>query len=180
MQSFSPPSSPPSDGSAQKSTPHLSILLLSASDGRRTLVDLTKTLAEMSQKSKLAPEDISAELIDAELTESVMGEPDLLLLFGDSVVLQGYPPWQVRLTEILCVPTPSSVPCEISPHTFSYTMMLTVPQQLCAGQQRRWIPSIPARTSQICWRAEEIRIVMTARWRCSGSHCRDTDLPSDV
>lgn len=65
------------------------------------MVDLTKTLAEMSQKAKLAPEDISTELIDAELTESVMGEPDLLLLFSDSVTLQGYPPWQVRLTEIL-------------------------------------------------------------------------------
>lgn len=101
MQSFSPPSSPPSERLASKSPPHLSILLLSASDGRRTLVDLTKTLAEMSQKSKLSVEDISAELIDAELTESVMGEPDLLMLFGDSVVLQGYPPWQLRLTEIL-------------------------------------------------------------------------------
>jgi len=98
MQAFSPPSSPHVNS---KSAPHLSILLLSASDGRRTLVDLTKTLAEMSQKAKLAPEDISTELIDAELTESVMGEPDLLILFGDSVVLQGYPPWQVRLTEIL-------------------------------------------------------------------------------
>lgn len=57
----------------------------------------------MSQKSKLLPEDITADLIDAELTESVMGEPDLLILFGDSVTLQGYPPWQVRLTEILYV-----------------------------------------------------------------------------
>lgn len=103
MQSFSPPASPPSNdrSDSQKSPPHLSILLLSASDGRRTVVDLTKTLAEMSQKGKLAPKDISQELIDAELTESVMGEPDLLMLFADSVHLQGYPPWQVRLTEIL-------------------------------------------------------------------------------
>lgn len=103
MQSFSPPSTPtPDDASAAKAPqPHLSILLLSASDGRRTIVDLTKTLAEMSQKSKLAPEDISVELIDAEISESVMGEPDLLMLFGDSVVLKGYPPWQIRLTEIL-------------------------------------------------------------------------------
>lgn len=101
MQAFSPPSSPPTGSATSKSPPHLSILLLSASDGRRTLVDLTKTLAEMSQKSKLSPEDVSADLIDAELTESVMGEPDLLILFGNSVTLQGYPPWQVRLTEIL-------------------------------------------------------------------------------
>ena len=101
MPSFSPPPDTVSHGTSTSSRPRLSILLLSASDGRRTLVDLTKTLAEMSQKSKLAPEDISTELIDAEITESVMEEPDLLMLFGDSVVLQGYPPWQIRLTEIL-------------------------------------------------------------------------------
>lgn len=54
----------------------------------------------MSQHRKLAPADISSELIDAEITESVMGEPDLIICFGDRVLLQGYPPWQARLTEI--------------------------------------------------------------------------------
>lgn len=54
----------------------------------------------MSQASKLRPADISQELIDAEISESVMSEPDLLLLFGEKAVLEGYPPWQVRLTEI--------------------------------------------------------------------------------
>ena len=43
------------------------------------------------------------ELIDEAMQESVMGEPELLLLFGSSVVLQGYPPWQLRLTEIFHV-----------------------------------------------------------------------------
>lgn len=63
-------------------------------------MDLTKTLTEMSQAGKLAPPDISQELIDAELTESVLGEPDLLIVFGERVVLEGFPPWQIRLTEI--------------------------------------------------------------------------------
>jgi len=78
----------------------LSILLLSAEDGRDSLVDLTKTLAEMSQRSKLSSSDISVDLVDAEISESVMGEPNLLLLFGPMVELSGYPPWQLRLTEI--------------------------------------------------------------------------------
>lgn len=82
---------------------NLSILLLSSEDSRSTLVDLTKTLAEMSQRNKLSPEDISLDLIDTEITESVMGEPDLLVLFGPYIELQGYPPWQVRLTEIFHV-----------------------------------------------------------------------------
>ena len=82
---------------------HLSVLLISAEDGRDSLVDLTKTLTEMSQRSKLSANDINVELIDAELSESVMGEPELLILFGPTVELSGYPPWQVRLTEIFHV-----------------------------------------------------------------------------
>lgn len=84
----------------QRSLSHLSVLLLSAEDGRDSLVDLTKTLTEMSQRSKLSSDDITQDLVDAELSESVMGEPDLLVLFGPIVELSGYPPWQVRLTEI--------------------------------------------------------------------------------
>lgn len=95
--------STPTSESARSNLPHLSILLLSAEDGRDSLVDLTKTLAEMSQRSKLAPNDISVDLVDAELSESVMGEPDLLILFSPTVELAGYPPWQIRLTELFHV-----------------------------------------------------------------------------
>jgi len=93
-------SSTPTIESHNSSSQHISVLLISAEDGRDSLVDLTKTLAEMSQKSKLSPKDISVDLIDAEISESVMGEPELLVLFGPTVELSGYPPWQVRLTEL--------------------------------------------------------------------------------
>lgn len=75
--------------------------MISEDDGRDNLVDLTKTLAVMAQQQKISPNDISAELVDAEISESIMSEPDLLILFGPRVMLEGYPPWQVRLTEIL-------------------------------------------------------------------------------
>ena len=58
----------------------------------------------MAQKQKISPDNINYELIDAEISESVMAEPDLLLLFSPKVVLEGYPPWQLRLTEIFHVP----------------------------------------------------------------------------
>lgn len=67
------------------------------------MVDLTKTLAEMAQKDSLNPRHISADLIDIELTDAVSGEPDLLILFSPAIELKGYPPWQLRLTEILYV-----------------------------------------------------------------------------
>ena len=73
------------------------------------MVDLTKTLTEMSQQGKLTANDISLELIDAEISDSVMGEPDLLLLFTPVVKLDGYPPWQLRLTEIFHVPDNTGV-----------------------------------------------------------------------
>ncbi|KAJ5951475.1 uncharacterized protein N7479_009888 [Penicillium vulpinum] len=97
--------------------PTLTILLLSSTDGRETLVDLTKTLAEMSQNGKLSPEDITPELVDAEISEIttrplvmdptlpdtvLKPEPDLLLVFGPYLKLDGYPPWQLRLTEMYC------------------------------------------------------------------------------
>ena len=108
LPSYSPPHTPPrsstphSHSDNAKNTPphHLNILLLSANDGRDTMVDLTKTLAEMAQKDALDPRHISADLIDMELTEAVSGEPDLLVLFSPTVELKGYPPWQLRLTEI--------------------------------------------------------------------------------
>jgi dehydrodolichyl diphosphate syntase complex subunit NUS1 len=104
LPTYSPPTTPPSDENGDSNPEHITVLLLSEDDGRNTLVDLTKTLSEMAQRNKISPGDISAELIDAEITESVMGEPDLLLLFAPRIVLDGYPPWQVRLTEIYHVP----------------------------------------------------------------------------
>lgn len=83
---------------------NLDLLFISAEDGRESMVDLTKTLAEMSQKNKLSPKDIGMDLVDAELSEGIMGEPDLLILFGPYVNLDGYPPWPIRLTEIFCLP----------------------------------------------------------------------------
>ena len=105
---------------------HLSLLLLSSEDGRSTLVDLTKTLAEMSQHQKLSPSDISVDLIDAEMTESLMGEPELLLLYGPNVKLQGYPPWQLRLTEIFYVQDNSGVEYQVflrALHSFAKAQM---------------------------------------------------------
>ncbi|KAB5580717.1 putative undecaprenyl pyrophosphate protein [Coniochaeta sp. 2T2.1] len=89
---------------------HLSVMLLSYEDGRDSMVDLTKTLAEMAQRNKISPSDITIDLVDAELAESVMTpDPELLILFSPSVDLQGYPPWQVRLTEIFHVPDSQGV-----------------------------------------------------------------------
>jgi len=101
--------------------PHLDLLLLSATDGRDTLVDLTRTLAEMAQANKITPKDITSNLINTEISATTAipgshlngqrpagkevdaGEPDLVIVFGPIVKLDGYPPWQIRLSEIFYV-----------------------------------------------------------------------------
>jgi len=88
-------------------------MFISYKDGREAMVDLTKTLAEMSQKGKLNPSDIQIDLIDAELSEGIMAEPDLLLLFSPHVELYGYPPWQIRLTEIFHLPDNQGVEYQV-------------------------------------------------------------------
>lgn len=83
---------------------HLKVVFISYKDGRDSVVDLTKTLAEMSQRGKLSPSDIQIDLVDAELSEGIMSEPDMLLVFSPYVQLAGYPPWQIHLTEIFHLP----------------------------------------------------------------------------
>ena len=98
-----------SEESLSLSTPHLRVIFISARDGRDALVDLARTFAEMRQYNKLRPDQIVPEIIDMELTEGVFPEPDLLILFSPHICLDGYPPWQLRVTEIFRMQDNSSV-----------------------------------------------------------------------
>jgi dehydrodolichyl diphosphate syntase complex subunit NUS1 len=84
--------------------PHLEISLLSRTDGKPTIVELTRTMSELAINKELSIKDISIELIDEELIELVGPEPDLLINFGPNLDLQDYPPWHIRLTEIYWEP----------------------------------------------------------------------------
>lgn len=92
-----------------KTPSHLLVRLVSHEDGRDSMVDLTKTLAEMAQKNKIDPAQIDTTLLDTELKESVMEESDLLIIFGPYVEFQGFPPWHLHITEVYHVPDNESV-----------------------------------------------------------------------
>ncbi|RMZ66724.1 putative NUS1 nuclear undecaprenyl pyrophosphate synthase [Pyrenophora seminiperda CCB06] len=109
LSSYSPPNTPPQNAAlngdeAKEERQNLTVLLLSEHDGRDTIVDLTRTLAEMAQKGDVREEQINMDLIDAQLNDHVSSEPELLILFSPTVQLKGYPPWQLRLTEIFHLP----------------------------------------------------------------------------
>lgn len=103
-QSIESASTPQAAEFGGESVGHLLVRLVSYEDGRDSIVDLTKTLAEMAQRHKIAPADIEPRLLDVELKESVMEESDLLIIFGPYVEFQGYPPWHLHLTEVFHVP----------------------------------------------------------------------------
>lgn len=77
----------------------IEITLLSKVDGRETIVDLTKTMSELLHQNSLKLDDITMDLVDKELTQLVGPEPDLILYFGPSLDIQGFPPWHIRLSE---------------------------------------------------------------------------------
>lgn len=80
------------------------ISLLSVVDGRPTIVELTKVMAELAKKGALQPADITVKFMDQELSQLVGKEPDLVILFQPYLNLQGYPPWQIRLSELYWEP----------------------------------------------------------------------------
>lgn len=106
----------------------LEINFISQEDGRESLVDLTKTLCELSQSGKFSTKDISIELVDAGMNVSLLTEPQLLMAFTPTCTLQGFPPWQIRFTEIFFVQNGDSVDY----HIFMKGL------QLYANAEMRW------------------------------------------
>lgn len=80
--------------------PDLEITILSLEDGRQSIVDLTRSLAELAVEKKISPRDITVKTLDNEIKTLVSDEPDLLYVFGPTLDLDGFPPWQIRLSEI--------------------------------------------------------------------------------
>lgn len=79
--------------------------IISSIDGRRKFLDDTKELV------KLKPEDISLEQVQSRVGWPT--DPELLINFGYPMRLYGFPPWQLRLTEILSIPTHRRIPQKI-------------------------------------------------------------------
>lgn len=79
--------------------------IISRTDGRQKFVDDIKELV------KLKPEEICLEKVHQRVGWST--DPELLISFGSPVCLYGFPPWQLRLTEILSIPTHRGLPQRI-------------------------------------------------------------------
>lgn len=76
--------------------------IISRSDGRQKFVEDVKELI----KSK--PDSIDINKVQQKVGWS--SDPELLISFGTPLCLYGFPPWQLRLTEILSIPTHKNLP----------------------------------------------------------------------
>lgn len=93
----------------------MNVQLVSFEEGRWDLVHVAKEFCRAVEQKKCKSSDLTLDLISNNLcckfffsflphnlppVRETM-DPDLILLFGSVNMLNGFPPWQVRLTELL-------------------------------------------------------------------------------
>ncbi|KAJ5077990.1 hypothetical protein M0811_05247 [Anaeramoeba ignava] len=78
------------------------VSILSEENGKKELIKLTKIFGEKIKKKMMSSEDITVDLIEENLWSSLgKPDPDLVLKFGSVENLDGFLPWQIRLSEIM-------------------------------------------------------------------------------
>ncbi|KAL1917327.1 uncharacterized protein VTP21DRAFT_4983 [Calcarisporiella thermophila] len=92
-------------------SPDLNVILLSHEDGYRHVVEATKSICQSVNHGDIAEKEISMELVDDRISAS-FSEPNLMIVLSNTrwpdqpLRLYGYPPWHIRLTEIIHVAAP--------------------------------------------------------------------------
>jgi len=77
------------------------VCLLSREDGQADIVQAAKKVASNIANGNMNIEEVNEGLLEAYLGSSKgLPDPEILLRFGLSHSNQGYPPWQLRLSEI--------------------------------------------------------------------------------
>ncbi|KAK9346952.1 Decaprenyl diphosphate synthase-like protein [Lipomyces starkeyi] len=89
--------------------PDLNIAFISQEDGREFLVELTREFAYKAAKGEFEPSKVNVDNVDRLANQLVITEPELIVLFGPKLDLDGFPPWQIRLSEIYYAPYNNSV-----------------------------------------------------------------------
>ncbi|KAL8585802.1 hypothetical protein ACOMHN_037365 [Nucella lapillus] len=80
--------------------------LLSAEDGCQSIVRVARDLSHRVLAQGISAADISPVFVTDAIHESYsFPDPDLILKFGTAHCLMGYLPWQIRLSEIISIPS---------------------------------------------------------------------------
>lgn len=82
----------------------LTVFFVDESDGRPATVELTREYAREVIEKRLSAKDITVEKVHHDMMSEVFDEPDIVIVFGPRLELDGFPPWQMRLAEIFNLP----------------------------------------------------------------------------
>eukprot|EP00112_Aurelia_sp_Birch-Aquarium-sp1_P026744 Seg97.8 transcript_id=Seg97.8/GoldUCD/mRNA.D3Y31 product="Dehydrodolichyl diphosphate synthase complex subunit Nus1" protein_id=Seg97.8/GoldUCD/D3Y31 len=83
-------------------TKGICIQILSEEDGRQDLVGVANEISEDVNCGAISPSDIDAVMVGSQLRAlKGLPDPDLILQFGKVLCLDGFIPWQIRLSEII-------------------------------------------------------------------------------
>lgn len=80
----------------------LHVNIFSLSDGKGTLVQLTRSICQTAISGQIKSADINQNIIDTKLqAEMDIPDPELAIICGDVCSTYGFLPWQIRVTEFL-------------------------------------------------------------------------------
>lgn len=88
----------------------VTVCLLSREDGQEDIVKAARKVAQTVAKGDIQIEDVNETVFETYLNKG-LADPEVLLRFGLSHSNQGFPPWQIRLSEIHDLDTHHGVTC---------------------------------------------------------------------
>ncbi|KFO24454.1 Nogo-B receptor [Fukomys damarensis] len=106
---------------------HLAVKVLSPEDGKADIVRAAQDFCRLVARQQQRPEDLDVDMLDSLISSNHFPDPDLILKFGPVDSTLGFLPWQIRLTEIVSLPSHLNI---------SYEDFFSALRQYAACEQR--------------------------------------------
>ncbi|XP_012888233.1 PREDICTED: dehydrodolichyl diphosphate syntase complex subunit NUS1 [Dipodomys ordii] len=106
---------------------HLVVKVLSPEDGKADIVRAAQDFCQFVAKQQKRATDLDVDMLDSLLSSNGFPDPDLVLKFGPVDSTLGFLPWQIRLTEIVSLPSHLNI---------SYEDFFSALRQYAACEQR--------------------------------------------
>ncbi|KAL1770263.1 dehydrodolichyl diphosphate synthase complex subunit NUS1 [Sigmodon hispidus] len=103
------------------------VKVLSPEDGKADIVRAAQDFCQLVAQQQRRPTDLDVDLLDGLLSSHGFPDPDLVLKFGPVDSTLGFLPWQIRLTEIISLPSHLNI---------SYEDFFSALRQYAACEQR--------------------------------------------
>lgn len=106
---------------------HLAVKVLSPEDGKADIVRAAQDFCHLVAQQQKSSTDLDVDMLDSLLSSNGFPDPDLVLKFGPVDSTLGFLPWQIRLTEIVSLPSHLNI---------SYEDFFSALRQYAACEQR--------------------------------------------